>query len=234
MYLLEHVGTEVEVRGGASSGDIVVISINQPANIVEKKVPELEKSLGAALGFTVNILEVWSSNGGSSRARASVRTLISFISEDGGKLVPSEDVTQKLQNEAAAVRAELVKVFGEGLHFEVEIEPEGPASSQPAIIALGVLLALSMLGLIVAVALIIRFKRSQKHEQDSDKESFDMERNAEGHTNKSLNGAEASEQTREQENAAEDGGTDGDSVRFKANAQWKNEERDGEESRTTL
>ncbi|KAJ4921898.1 hypothetical protein JOQ06_022041 [Pogonophryne albipinna] len=130
------------------------------------------RSLGAALGFTVNILEVWSSNGGSSRARASVRTLISFISEDGGKLVPSEDVTQ--------------------------------------------------------------FKRSQKHEQDSDKESFDMERNAEGHTNKSLNGAEASEQTREQENAAEDGGTDGDSVRFKANAQWKNEERDGEESRTTL
>ncbi|KAL3066367.1 hypothetical protein OYC64_016342 [Pagothenia borchgrevinki] len=200
---------EVEVRGGASSGDVVVISINQPANIVEKKVPELEKSLGAALGFTVNILEVWSSNGGSSRASASVRTLISFISEDGGKVVPSEDVTQKLQSQAAAVTAELVKVFGEGLLFDVEIEPEGPASSQPALIALGVLLALSMLGLIVAVAFIIRFKRSQKHEQDSDKESFDIGRNAEGYTNKSLNGAEASEQTREQENAAEDG----DSVR---------------------
>ncbi|KAK1886066.1 Protocadherin Fat 4 [Dissostichus eleginoides] len=225
---------EVEVRGGASSGDIVVISINQPANIVEKKVPELEKSLGAALGLTVNILEVWSSNGGSSRASASVRTLISFISEDGGKVVPSEDITQKLQSQAAAVRAELVKVFGDGLLFEVEIEPEGPASSQPAIIALGVLLALSMLGLIVAVAFIIRFKRSQKHEQDSDEESFDIGRNAEGYTNKSLNGAEASEQTRGQENAAEDGETDGDSVRFKANAPWKNEERDGEESRTTL
>ncbi|KAJ4921894.1 hypothetical protein JOQ06_022049 [Pogonophryne albipinna] len=53
------------------------------------------RSLGAALGFTVNILEVWSSNGGSSRARASVRTLISFISEDRGKVVPSEDVTQR-------------------------------------------------------------------------------------------------------------------------------------------
>ncbi|XP_033985813.1 uncharacterized protein LOC117481976 [Trematomus bernacchii] len=187
-------------------------------------------SLGAALGFTVNILEVWSSNGGSSRASASIRTLISFISEDGGKVVPSEDVTQKLQSQAAAVRAELVKVFGDGLLFDVEIEPEGPASSQPALIALGVLLALSMLGLIVAVAFIIRFKRSQKHEQDSDKESFDIGRNAEGYTNKSLNGAEASEQTREQENAAEDG----DSVRFKANAKWENEERDGEESRTTL
>ncbi|KAJ4921897.1 hypothetical protein JOQ06_022040 [Pogonophryne albipinna] len=137
------------------------------------------RSLGAALGFTVNILEVWSSNGGSSRARASVRTLISFISEDGGK---AGSLGGRHTSEAAAVRAELVKVFGEGLHFEVEIEPEGPASSQPAIIALGVLLALSMLGLIVAVALIIRFKRSQKHEQDSDKESFDMERNAEGHT----------------------------------------------------
>lgn len=52
--------------------------------------------------------------------------------------------------------AELVKVFGDGLHFDVEMGPQNPASNQAAVIALGVLLALSMLGLIGTVALIIR------------------------------------------------------------------------------
>lgn len=34
---------QVAVQGNASSSDVVVISLNQPANTVEKKVPELEK-----------------------------------------------------------------------------------------------------------------------------------------------------------------------------------------------
>ncbi|XP_074485330.1 protocadherin Fat 4 isoform X2 [Sebastes fasciatus] len=176
---------EVEVQGSASSGDMVVISLNQPANIVEKKVPELEKSLGAALDWTVNIIEVSSANGGSSQSRTlrdAMKTLVSFISEDGGEVVSSEEVTEKLQSESAAVRAELVKVFGESLHFDVEIKPQSPDSNQAVVIALGAMFALSMLGLIVAVALIIRFKTKQKHQEDSDKESFDIDRSAEGYT----------------------------------------------------
>ena len=34
---------QVEVRGSASSSDVVTISLNQPANVVEKKVLELKK-----------------------------------------------------------------------------------------------------------------------------------------------------------------------------------------------
>lgn len=47
-------------------------------------------------------------------------------------------------------------MFGEEVHFDVVTDPQSPASDQAVVIALGVLLALSMLGLIVTVALIIR------------------------------------------------------------------------------
>lgn len=52
------------------------------------------------------------------------------------------------------MRAELAKVFGDDLQFEVEEPPELP--DLDLVITLAVLLAVSMLGLIVAVALIIR------------------------------------------------------------------------------
>ncbi|XP_039671449.1 protocadherin Fat 4 [Perca fluviatilis] len=236
---------EVEVHGSASSGDVAVISLNQPANVVEKKVPELEKSLGAALGWTVIIMEVSSANGGSPESRtrrAAVKTLVSFISLDGQDVVSAEEVTKKLQSQSAAVRAELVKVFGESLHFDVEAKPQSPASNQAAVIALATMLALSMLGLIVAVALIIRFKRTQKHQEDSDKESLDIVRKAEGYTNWSEESPETSEQrhtktherrTQDEQQRTDDGGTvttDGNSVRFKRDGQME----DGSESRTSL
>ncbi|XP_028423953.1 protocadherin Fat 4-like [Perca flavescens] len=236
---------EVEVYGSASGDDVAVISLNQPANVVEKKVPELEKSLGAALGWTVNIMEVSSANGGSSESRtrrAAVKTLVSFISLDGQDVVSAEEVTKKLQSQSAAVRAELVKVFGESLHFDVEVKPQSPASNQAAVIALATMLALSMLGLIVAVALIIRFKRTQKRQEDSDKESFDISRKAEGYTNWSEQSPETSEQrqtksqerrTEDEQQRTDDGGTvktDGNSVRFKRDGQME----DSSESRTSL
>ncbi|XP_050923527.1 uncharacterized protein LOC127139590, partial [Lates calcarifer] len=175
---------EVDVKKGASSSDVVTISLNQHANVVEKKVPELERSLGAALSWTVNIIEVSSSNGGTAESRslrADVRTLVSFFAVDGGQVVSSEDVTKKLQSQSAAVAAELVKVFGEGIHFDVQVKPEGSASNDAAIIALSVLLALSIVGLIVSIVLIVRFKTKKNH-QDSDRENFDIDRHAEGYT----------------------------------------------------
>ncbi|XP_034400280.1 protocadherin Fat 4 [Cyclopterus lumpus] len=176
-----HAATNVQVEvQGASAVDVVLISLNQPANVVEKKVLQLENSLGAALGWTVTVIEV--SNGGSSEARAPravAKTTVGFIAEDRGDVVSSEEVTAKLQSQSAAVRAELVNVFGEGLQFEVELKPQSPASSQAAVIALGTMLALSMLGLMVAVGFIVRFHRKQKP-QDSDKESFNIDRPAEG------------------------------------------------------
>ncbi|XP_068583517.1 protocadherin Fat 4 [Cebidichthys violaceus] len=216
---------EVDVQGSASSADVVVISLNQPANTVEKNVPELEKSLAAALGWTVNVIEVSNTNDGSSSEsrtpRAAAKTLVGFIAVYGAEVVSSGEVTKKLQSQSAAVKVELVKVFGEGLQIDVELKPQSPASSQAAVIALGTMLALCMLGLIVAVVLIVRFKRTH---QDSDKESFNIDRSAPGYTIWSSDINETSEQTRTRGKAAEDeqqrtddGGTvktDGDIVRF--------------------
>ncbi|XP_028252777.1 cadherin EGF LAG seven-pass G-type receptor 2-like [Parambassis ranga] len=150
---------EVAVQGSASSSNLVIISLNRPANTVEKKVPELEKSLGKALGWTVNIIQVSSANGGTPESRMlreSVRTLVSFVAVDGGEAVSSEEVIKRLQSQSAAVMAELTLVFGEGLHFDIETKPETSSSDQAVVIALGVLLGLSMLGLIITSTLIIR------------------------------------------------------------------------------
>ncbi|TNN60450.1 Cadherin-23 [Liparis tanakae] len=181
---------KVTVQGGASGVDVVFISINRPANVVENKVPELERSLGAVLGgWTVNVIEV--SNAAAPRAAAAPKTRVGFIAEDGGLVVPSGEVTAKLQSQSDAVRAELVKVFGEGLHFDVALEPQSPASSQAAVIALATMLALCMLGLMAAVGVIVRFKRQQKP-QDSDKESFNIDQG--GHRNWSEEPHDTSEQ----------------------------------------
>lgn len=48
-----------------------------------------------------------------------------------------------------AVKAVLVKVFGDDLHFDVEVDPQGPASNQAVVITMAVLMTLSMLGLII-------------------------------------------------------------------------------------
>ncbi|XP_051241011.1 protein dachsous isoform X1 [Dicentrarchus labrax] len=133
---------EVEVKGGASSSDVVVISLNQPANVVEKKVREMEKALGGALGWAVNIIEV------SSAAERTA--LVSFVAVDGGEVVSSEEVIKKLQGQSAAVTAELVKVFGPGVHFDV-MKPQKPASNQTLAITLGVLIPLIVLGSIVLI-----------------------------------------------------------------------------------
>ncbi|XP_020495271.2 protocadherin Fat 4 [Labrus bergylta] len=198
---------EVEVQGSATSNDLVIISLNLPANTVEKKIPELEKSLGAVLGWTVNIIEVSSDNRGSSESRAvrvEIKTLVSFISVDEEGLVSSEKVTEKLKKQSAAVRAELVKVFGEELHFDVEVTPLSPASDQAAVISLGVLLALSMLGLIIAVVFIVRFKMTHNHENDSDKESFEIDRHGEGYKYWSQMNPDESEQGEDEQTAERD------------------------------
>ncbi|XP_067441680.1 protocadherin Fat 4 [Thunnus thynnus] len=153
---------EVEVQGSASSSDVVTISLNQPANVVEKNVPQMKKSLEKALGWTVTIIEVSSSKRGAAESRtlrADVETLVSFIAVDEGEVVSFEDVKEKLQSESAVLMAELVKVFGEGVQFDVLGRPQDTGSDQTVVIALGVVFGLGIPGLIVAVALIRRDSR---------------------------------------------------------------------------
>lgn len=61
----------------------------------------------------------------------------------------------KLQNQSAAARAELLKVFGEEVQFPVEVEPSKLTLDQDLAIALGVLVALSVLMLIITPVFII-------------------------------------------------------------------------------
>nr|XP_008302668.1 PREDICTED: protocadherin Fat 4-like [Stegastes partitus] len=182
---------EVVVQASASSSDVVTISLNQPINTVEKKISELETALGKALGWTVSIIQTSSASGGATESRMlrnSVRTLVSFIAEDKGGVVSSEEVikhmmrcdvcvrsTRKLQSEASGVTAQLAQVFGDGLHFEVGT-PSGSGSgsgSDATVIALAVMLALSVVGLSCAlVFIVIRFRRKDKPD---DKESFGID-----------------------------------------------------------
>ncbi|XP_030290590.1 cadherin EGF LAG seven-pass G-type receptor 2-like [Sparus aurata] len=144
---------EVTVRGNVSSSDVVVIRLNQPANTVENKIPDMESSLTNALGWTVDVIKVSNTNrraSGSRMRRAAVWTRVSFICLDGGTVVSGEEVTTKLQSDSEAVREELVKVFGDSVQFEVESEPQGPASNPAVAIAVGVLVPLIIVGLIVS------------------------------------------------------------------------------------
>lgn len=59
-----------------------------------------------------------------------------------------DGIHRKLQSESATVKAELEKVFGAGLEFDVQEDPV-EASNQAIVIAPGVLLGLSMLGLLL-------------------------------------------------------------------------------------
>lgn len=102
---------------------MVLISLNQPTNIVEKKVPELERwdsfcahqsssfpdvsrcrlrvlffsrlrSLGAALDWTIHIMEVQSGGALVSRSVRAAMTTVSFISLDKDEVVPAEKVIE--------------------------------------------------------------------------------------------------------------------------------------------
>ncbi|XP_023190113.1 protein dachsous-like [Xiphophorus maculatus] len=142
------------------SSDVTTISLNKPANIVENNIPELEEALGKALGWTVNIIQVWISGGGENRTlRASVKTLVSFVAFDGDEVVKPQEVAKKLQREFEKVRAELAKVLGDDVRFEIEKgkDPPGFSSGQTAGVVVGVLVGLTVVGLTVSV-----FKRRIK------------------------------------------------------------------------
>lgn len=62
---------------------------------------------------------------------------------------------RKLQSQSDTVKEELIKLFGDGLNFDIEVKPQTQSSNQATVIALGVLLGLSLVGLIITAALFI-------------------------------------------------------------------------------
>lgn len=158
----------VMVQGSVSSSDVTTISLNQAANIVERKVPEVEKALGKALGWTIHIIHVWSSDGEETQIlKASIRTLVSFTTLDGDKPVSSGKVQKKLQTESDEVNTELALVFGNDVQFHIVTELPNPSSNQDTVIALGVLFAVCLLALIVASVFAVRKSKDKGSDTDS-------------------------------------------------------------------
>ncbi|XP_041959519.1 protein dachsous-like [Alosa sapidissima] len=173
--------TSVEVTVKESREDnVVVISLNQPINIVEEKTSELEKSLERVLDWTVKVISIANSNGEATDRRAlSSWTYVSFVAMDAsGTVMSAKEVQNKLKDEEEKVQAELETVFGTGLEHQVEKGPGGNGSdSMVVILTLGILFGLTIVALVVVVTVsVIKFKKIKKDMGDSEKESFHIER----------------------------------------------------------
>ncbi|XP_063064674.1 protocadherin Fat 4 [Engraulis encrasicolus] len=161
--------------------NVVVISLNQPINAVEKKAPELEQ----VLGWTVRIVSISTSNGGASDRSAPIgresRTYVSFVAMDtSGTAITAEKVKSKLTEEEEQVQSELEKVFGSDLEHEVERGP-GESVSNPmqiAVIALSVLLGLSIVGIIVLTVVSVKKSSGKVNPANSAQSSPQSQRRA--------------------------------------------------------
>ncbi|CAM4471676.1 unnamed protein product [Leuciscus chuanchicus] len=171
---------EITVKESASN-NIVVISLNQPVFTVEKKIPEIEESMGKALGWTVKILSVRAENGNEMRTilrESTDKTYVSFIAMDSsGAVIQATVVKEKLQSNHNDVKEELEKVLGSNLEIKVEessgISEDSEGSNEAAVIALSVLLAISIVGLIALLTVyLVRMKKMK--DTDSDRESFNI------------------------------------------------------------
>ncbi|ROL46588.1 Protocadherin-like wing polarity protein stan [Anabarilius grahami] len=147
---------QIEVKQTVHHDSVSVISLNQPIYIVEKKITEMEESMEKVLGWTVKILSVRAEDGNEMRSilrESTDKTYISFIAMDSsGAVIKATEVKQKLNTDHKDLTSELEKVFGPGLEIKVEDSPgniEDP--SQAATIALGVLLAISIVTLTLTI-----------------------------------------------------------------------------------
>ncbi|KAK2909309.1 hypothetical protein Q8A67_005146 [Cirrhinus molitorella] len=173
--------TTVEIIVKESVNDnVVVISLNQPVLTVEKKIPDIEDSMKKVLSLTVEILSVSTDSGIVTRTilRASTaKTYMSFIAIDtSGAVIQATEVKEKLQSNHNDLEAELQKVFGPDLEFQVE---EGSGnnsndSSQAIVIALSAVIAISIVGFIVLLTVYLVKVKKIKRGLDPDRESFNI------------------------------------------------------------
>ncbi|XP_042573254.1 protocadherin Fat 1-like isoform X3 [Cyprinus carpio] len=163
----------------SGSDNVLVISLNQAVFTVEKKIPEIEDSMKKALGLTVKILSVRAEDGIEMRTilrESTAKTYISFIAMDSsGAVIEATEVKEKLQSNHNALKAELEKVFGSDLEFKVEDVSgnNSEESSDAVLIALGVLLAMCIVG-IIAVTTVYLIRNKKMKDTDSDQESFNI------------------------------------------------------------
>ncbi|XP_041959569.1 protocadherin Fat 1-like [Alosa sapidissima] len=164
--------TTVEVTVIESgSSNVAVLSLNMAVNTVEDNAPQVEESLGRALGWTVRIMSV-TSDAELFQREVQPKTYVSFIAmePDSTAVLPKEEVKERLQSEGESVRTELGKVFGPGLVVSVEEGSTGAglrSDNQVTVITLGAFLALFMALVPVSVLLTRRFSKGNGNERAS-------------------------------------------------------------------
>ncbi|XP_023680682.2 protocadherin Fat 4 [Paramormyrops kingsleyae] len=178
----------------SSTSDIVVISITEAASTVERKAPQLEKSLGQVLDMSVTVITIWAA--GSIRQRSSrsdVATNIGFIAKDSRQnIVPSERVRSELENRREKMEEQLKMVFGQEMTFTIENPAQVSGPDQATVITLGVLLGLSIAVLLVISPALFVMVRKAKTTKGGDDMHCIISRNSMDvpvHLNKSPSGA---------------------------------------------
>ncbi|XP_056103180.1 protein dachsous-like [Rhinichthys klamathensis goyatoka] len=164
---------QIEVKESAQRDS--VISLNQPLYIVEKKIPEMEDSMGKVLGWTVKILSVRAEDGNEMRTilrESTAKTYISFIAMDSsGALIQATVVKEKLNSKNEDLTFELEKVFGPGLVIKVEDSSGDSGESSQAVtialIAVSVVLAVIIGTLVLTIVHLVKKKGT-----DSDRQSL--------------------------------------------------------------
>ncbi|KAK6488758.1 protocadherin Fat 4-like [Huso huso] len=171
--------TQVDVTVDSSSNnDIVVISIDQRVNIVEKKIAEVKRALEDSLKLNVNIINVYANNIEERSRSDDEETFISFIATDtNSQIIPTEQVKRILNQEDELIKTELRKVFGAQVEVSVTETKEESATSPELIgvIVLSVLLALVITGFVVFVVLTTRRnKQLEDVDGDHDKDTLSI------------------------------------------------------------
>ncbi|KAK2531739.1 Kiaa1841, partial [Columba guinea] len=149
----------------SSSNNIVVVTLNQKINVVERNIAEVKRVLEDKLAWSVYIIDVYS-NELERKARSS--TDVSYVKiiafDEANKEVPAEDVKRKLREQQRNIEIELEKVFSTPVSAAIEEAPADPATPELiATIVLSVLLACTLVAFLVYV--IFSIKRERKYKQ---------------------------------------------------------------------
>ncbi|KAK2523218.1 hypothetical protein Q9966_012281 [Columba livia] len=149
----------------SSSNNIVVVTLNQKINVVERNIAEVKRVLEDKLEWSVYIIDVYS-NEVERKARSSTDvSYVKIIAFDGAnKEVPAEDVKRKLREQQRNIEIELEKVFSTPVSAAIEEAPADPATPELiATIVLSVLLACTLVAFLLYV--IFSIKRERKYKQ---------------------------------------------------------------------
>ncbi|NXW64892.1 FAT4 protein, partial [Eurystomus gularis] len=150
----------------SSSNNIVMVTLNQKVNVVERNIVEVKRVLEDKLAWNVYVIDIYS-NEFERKARSSTDVTYVKITafDEANREVPAEDVKRKLWEQKSNIETELEKVFSTSVTAAVEEAPADSATPElTATIVLGVLLACTLVAFLAYVALTIKRKRKYKQQ----------------------------------------------------------------------